>query len=178
MSTSSCAASPTTARTSSSPRLHQGGDARPRRRISSHRNSGRAPIIDIHLALERQIEAERWTQLDRQLVRDAIGTASSTWRRTRAARPDEFHALKVGRLRKLESLGLADQVGPGQWMIATRPRDDACGSSASAATSSNACTAASPNAASSADRRATCSPPRASTRPSSAGWSIVASTTS
>jgi len=26
--------------------------------------------------------------------------------------------LKVGRLRKLESLGLADQVGPGQWMIA------------------------------------------------------------
>ncbi|WP_029880305.1 DUF3363 domain-containing protein, partial [Bradyrhizobium sp. OHSU_III] len=33
------------------------------------------------------------------------------------AQPDEYHALKVGRLRKLETLGLADQVGPGQWMI-------------------------------------------------------------
>ena len=31
--------------------------------------------------------------------------------------PDEFHALKVGRLRKLETLGLADQVGPGQWAM-------------------------------------------------------------
>ncbi|MFG1307495.1 DUF3363 domain-containing protein, partial [Xanthobacter autotrophicus] len=28
-----------------------------------------------------------------------------------------FHALKVGRLRKLETLGFADQVGPGQWVI-------------------------------------------------------------
>src|SRR3546814_2047329 len=31
---------------------------------------------------------------------------------------DLFHALKVGRLRKLESLSLADQLGPGQWAIA------------------------------------------------------------
>ncbi len=27
--------------------------------------------FDIRQALERQVEAERWTQLDRQLVRDA-----------------------------------------------------------------------------------------------------------
>jgi type IV secretory pathway VirD2 relaxase len=32
--------------------------------------------------------------------------------------PDEYHALKVGRLRTLEILGLAGQVGPGQWIIA------------------------------------------------------------
>ncbi|WP_447397407.1 DUF3363 domain-containing protein, partial [Staphylococcus aureus] len=31
--------------------------------------------------------------------------------------PDEFHALKVGRLRKLEVLGLAGQVGHSQWFI-------------------------------------------------------------
>ncbi|MCB7372901.1 DUF3363 domain-containing protein, partial [Bacteroides caccae] len=32
-------------------------------------------------------------------------------------KPDEFHALKVGRMLKLETLGLADQVGPGQWVV-------------------------------------------------------------
>ncbi len=31
--------------------------------------------------------------------------------------PNEFHALKVGRLRKLESLGLANQIGPGRWAM-------------------------------------------------------------
>ncbi|RUW84454.1 DUF3363 domain-containing protein, partial [Mesorhizobium sp. M8A.F.Ca.ET.059.01.1.1] len=30
---------------------------------------------------------------------------------------DEYHVLKVGRVRKLETLGLAEQVGPGQWII-------------------------------------------------------------
>ena len=34
-----------------------------------------------------------------------------------AQQPDEYHGLKVGRLRELEALGLADQVGPGQWVI-------------------------------------------------------------
>lgn len=73
--------------------------------------------LDIRRALERQIEAERWTQLDRQLVRDAgnpgiIDLAPHTDRQ-----PDEFHTLKVGRLRRLEVLGVAGQAGPGQWFI-------------------------------------------------------------
>ncbi|MFX7878689.1 DUF3363 domain-containing protein, partial [Acinetobacter baumannii] len=34
-----------------------------------------------------------------------------------AQQPDQFHALKVGRLRRLESLGLAHQLGPGQWIM-------------------------------------------------------------
>ncbi|TGP84624.1 DUF3363 domain-containing protein, partial [Mesorhizobium sp. M8A.F.Ca.ET.218.01.1.1] len=34
--------------------------------------------------------------------------------------PDEFTALKLGRLRKLETLGLADQIGPGQWIVSDR----------------------------------------------------------
>ncbi|TGV95995.1 DUF3363 domain-containing protein, partial [Mesorhizobium sp. M2D.F.Ca.ET.145.01.1.1] len=32
----------------------------------------------------------------------------------------EYHVHKVGRLRKLEALGLADQVAPGQWVIDDR----------------------------------------------------------
>lgn len=72
---------------------------------------------DIRRTLERQIDSERWTQLDRQLVRDARGTGVIDLAPLRDRQPDEFHALKVGRLRKLEALGLAEQVGPGQWAI-------------------------------------------------------------
>ncbi|MEW6121691.1 MAG: DUF3363 domain-containing protein [Pseudomonadota bacterium] len=76
--------------------------------------------LDIRRTLERQIEVERWTQLDRQLVRDGrdAGVIDLAPQPNRQA--DEFHALKVGRLRKLEALGLADQVGPGQWVITER----------------------------------------------------------
>ena len=73
--------------------------------------------LDIHRNLERQVEAERWTQLDRQLVRDGRENGVIDLAPEPSARPDEYHALKVGRLRKLETLGLAEQVGPGQWMI-------------------------------------------------------------
>ncbi|MGV6873865.1 relaxase/mobilization nuclease domain-containing protein [Pseudochelatococcus sp. B33] len=74
--------------------------------------------LDISRSLERQIETERWTQLDRQLVRDAnehgvIDVAPSPDRQ-----PDEYLTQKVGRLRHLERLGLAEQIGPGQWVMA------------------------------------------------------------
>ncbi|NWG25573.1 MAG: DUF3363 domain-containing protein [Pseudorhodoplanes sp.] len=72
---------------------------------------------DIRTALERQIEAERWTNLDRQLARDAYRTGVIDLAPYANRQPDEFYALKVGRLRKLEALGLADQIGPGQWVI-------------------------------------------------------------
>ncbi|GAA4184698.1 relaxase/mobilization nuclease domain-containing protein [Shinella granuli] len=73
--------------------------------------------LDIRRTLESQIETERWTQLDRQLVRDA-GKSGIIDLAPRADRqPDEFHALKVGRLRTLEILGVAGQVGHSQWFI-------------------------------------------------------------
>ena len=72
---------------------------------------------DIQLALERQVDAERWTQLDRQLVRDADRHGVIDLAPDPGRQPDPFHALKVGRLRRLESLGLAHQVGPGQWTM-------------------------------------------------------------
>ncbi|WP_423416178.1 DUF3363 domain-containing protein [Hyphomicrobium sp. B1] len=73
--------------------------------------------LDIQRSLERQVGAERFTQLDRQLVRDGRATGVIDMAIDPSVRPDEFHALKVGRLRKLEALGLAEQVGPGQWTI-------------------------------------------------------------
>ena len=73
---------------------------------------------EIRRTLERQIETERWTNLDRQLARDSYRTGVVDLAPRPDRQPDEFHALKVGRLRKLESLGLAEQIGPGQWAIA------------------------------------------------------------
>ena len=73
--------------------------------------------LDIRRALERQIDAERWTQLDRQLIRDARDVGAIDLAPHPDRQPDEYQALKIGRLRKLETLGLAEQVGPGQWTV-------------------------------------------------------------
>ena len=78
---------------------------------------GQRTDLDIHRALERQIEAERWTQLDRQLVRDAHDMGVIDGAPDPSAQPDAYHALKIGRLHKLEKLALASEIGPGQWAI-------------------------------------------------------------
>lgn len=73
--------------------------------------------LDIRRTLESQIETERWTQLDRQLVRDAGKSGIIDLALSSDRQPDEFHALKVGRLRTLEIVGVAGQVGHSQWFI-------------------------------------------------------------
>ncbi|MER8977890.1 DUF3363 domain-containing protein [Mesorhizobium sp. M0870] len=79
--------------------------------------------LDIRRNLQRQVEAECWTQLDRQLVRDGRDTGLVNLASPANAQPDEYHVLKVGRVRKLETLGLAEQVGPGQWMIGEKAEE-------------------------------------------------------
>jgi type IV secretory pathway VirD2 relaxase len=73
--------------------------------------------LDIRRSLESQVEAERWTRLDRQLVRDANRQGIIDVAPVSGQQPDEYLPQKVGRLRKLESLGLANQIAPGQWVI-------------------------------------------------------------
>lgn len=73
--------------------------------------------LDIRRALDRQVDAERWTQLDRQLARDTRDAGVIDLAPRPGEQPDTYHAQKVGRLRKLEGLGLAAEVGPGQWTI-------------------------------------------------------------
>lgn len=73
---------------------------------------------EIRRGLQNQIEAERWTQLDRQLVFEARRNGIIDVAPEPLRQPDEFLPQKVGRLRKLESLGLARQLGPGQWLMA------------------------------------------------------------
>jgi len=78
---------------------------------------GPRTVLDIRRTLDRQIGAERWTQLDRQLVRDAGKTGVIDVAPEVGRQPDAYAVEKVGRLRKLAALGLASEVGPGQWMI-------------------------------------------------------------
>ncbi|OOO17813.1 DUF3363 domain-containing protein [Rhizobium sophoriradicis] len=74
--------------------------------------------LDISRSLERQIEADRWTEIDRQLVRDADKHGIIDVAPPPDHQPDEHLVQKVGRLRHLERLGLAETIGAGQWIIA------------------------------------------------------------
>ncbi|TPN99962.1 DUF3363 domain-containing protein [Mesorhizobium sp. B1-1-5] len=76
--------------------------------------------LEIRRHVERQVEAERWTGLDRQLLRDARDNGVIDLAPHADRQPDEFIAPKIGRLRRLETLGLAEQLGPGQWIVSER----------------------------------------------------------
>jgi type IV secretory pathway VirD2 relaxase len=72
---------------------------------------------DIRRAIEREADAERWTGLDRDLVRRADdGIVDLRPEAGIADRGDT--ALRIGRLRTLERLGLAEPMGPARWRIA------------------------------------------------------------
>ncbi|TJV17986.1 VirD2 family relaxase/mobilization nuclease [Mesorhizobium sp.] len=73
---------------------------------------------DIRRTIEKQVDTERWTQLDRQLARDTDRHGIIDLAPHPDSQPDEFLTLKVGRLHRLESLGLAAEIRPGQWTMA------------------------------------------------------------
>jgi type IV secretory pathway VirD2 relaxase len=74
---------------------------------------------DIALSLQREVEAERWTSLDRRLQSIADSNAGLV-----DLRPDaldarsSFERQLVGRAMKLERLGLAERIAPGCWELA------------------------------------------------------------
>jgi type IV secretory pathway VirD2 relaxase len=73
----------------------------------------------IRHSLEMQVEAERWTRLDRALACEAAASSSVVdLRPARSRQTDEFRSIKIARLRKLEGLGLARSLGPSRWMVA------------------------------------------------------------
>ena len=72
----------------------------------------------IQSALEREVEAERWTSLDRALrdISDECGGVADL-RPGPDAEDPELRRLLLGRAAKLERLGLAEPVGPGCWTL-------------------------------------------------------------
>jgi type IV secretory pathway VirD2 relaxase len=81
------------------------------------RELGPRTELDIQRSLERQVDAERWTELDRGLAEDLQRDGLIDMAPAPGMQPDVTHTLKMGRLRKLERLGLADEVAPGQWTL-------------------------------------------------------------
>lgn len=70
--------------------------------------------LDIQRKLLREVGAERLTGIDRALIRD-LGADHVV----AAGHRDPFqHALRAGRLKKLESLGLAEKLDGGRWRLA------------------------------------------------------------
>ena len=73
---------------------------------------------EIRTALQREVESERWTSLDRALrdIADDCGGVADL-RPGPDAEDPELRRLLVGRAAKLERLGLADPVGPACWTL-------------------------------------------------------------
>ena len=79
---------------------------------------GPKPEHEIRHALEREVTAERWTRLDRELryQADDLGLLDL---RPRAPGPEDpqIRRLMIGRLQHLRKLGLASEGRPGEWML-------------------------------------------------------------
>lgn len=72
---------------------------------------------EIQSALRREVDAERWTSLDRRLQqqRDDLGLVNL---RPDGAGDRKDRSLLVGRAQSLERMGLATRVGPASWTLA------------------------------------------------------------
>uniref|UniRef100_UPI001B72492B DUF3363 domain-containing protein n=1 Tax=Niveispirillum sp. TaxID=1917217 RepID=UPI001B72492B len=69
--------------------------------------------LEVQEKLRREVEQERFTSLDRRLLRDRTPDQLLS-----GIDQDPFQqALRTGRLRKLERLGLAEDIGAGQWRL-------------------------------------------------------------
>jgi type IV secretory pathway VirD2 relaxase len=79
---------------------------------------GPKPEHEIRSALERDVEAERWTRLDAAIRIAADDTGFIDLRPENPGVDDpEVRRLAVGRLQRLERMGLATGAGSGRWMI-------------------------------------------------------------
>ncbi|HEY2642369.1 MAG TPA: DUF3363 domain-containing protein, partial [Galbitalea sp.] len=76
--------------------------------------------LEIQEGLSREVQQERWTDLDRtiqQHLRNGIADLRQQSPDTR----DRFrHALLIGRLDRLAEMGLASKVEPGVWTVASQ----------------------------------------------------------
>lgn len=79
---------------------------------------GPKPEHVIRSGLEREVEAERWTRLDTEIRREANEAGLIDLRPPEAGAGDGLiRRLMVGRLQRLERMGLASPNGPGRWTL-------------------------------------------------------------
>lgn len=79
---------------------------------------GPKPEHEIRNALEREVTAERWTRLDREITRQANESGYIDLR-PEVKGPDdpEIRRLMIARTRHLEKMGLATDAGMNEWFV-------------------------------------------------------------
>jgi type IV secretory pathway VirD2 relaxase len=83
---------------------------------------GRQTELEVTKQLEREVEADRFTRLDRMLIAEQQGKEFADLRPDQDMR-DTFRqnrALLIERARKLERMGLATEVETGKWIVSPK----------------------------------------------------------
>jgi type IV secretory pathway VirD2 relaxase len=83
---------------------------------------GRQTELEVTKQLEREVDADRFTRLDRMLIAERQGTEFTDLRPDQDMR-DTFRqnrALLIERARKLERMGLATEIETGQWIVSPK----------------------------------------------------------
>ncbi|HCL3394838.1 TPA: relaxase/mobilization nuclease and DUF3363 domain-containing protein [Pseudomonas aeruginosa] len=73
--------------------------------------------LEIQQTLQREVEQERWTSLDRTLQREAGDDSQVHVERLNEPRLQRQRLLLIGRLQRLQRMGLADEIRPGIWIL-------------------------------------------------------------
>ncbi len=73
--------------------------------------------IEIERGLAREVEADRWTSLDRRLIARCDDQGLVDLRPSSSPQQARRDLLLRGRAQKLERLGLATPAGPGRWVV-------------------------------------------------------------
>ena len=74
--------------------------------------------LEIQRVMQREVEQERWTGLDRSLQREAVDGLVHV-ERFNEPRLQRQRLLLVGRLQRLQRMGLATETRPGLWAVHT-----------------------------------------------------------
>jgi type IV secretory pathway VirD2 relaxase len=73
--------------------------------------------IELDRKLQAEMIADRFTRIDQALLRDEKDGVLTI---NRASQSQQWQSLKTGRLHKLETMGLAEELKPGIWKVAER----------------------------------------------------------
>ncbi|MBB5217516.1 relaxase/mobilization nuclease and DUF3363 domain-containing protein [Parapusillimonas granuli] len=75
--------------------------------------------LEIQQTMQREVEQERWTSLDRTLQREISDDGRVHIARFNEPKLQRQRLLLIGRLQRLQRMGLADEMQPGTWAIHT-----------------------------------------------------------
>ena len=73
--------------------------------------------LEIQQSLQREVDQERWTSLDRTLQREAQAGLIHINQPTEDSRHKQQRVLLIGRLQRLQHMGLAHESSPGVWAV-------------------------------------------------------------